>query len=1032
MSTTSTIVGNTLRSYFSDYYTKKVLLLKKISDLANSLISIAQTGANNAQSTANTGVSNAATAQSTANTAVSNASTAQSTANSKRRVFTSQPTIPYDIGDLWITSATAGQGDLYNCTTARANGSYTASDWVKATKYTDDTTANNVQGNLNTTNSNLTSLTTRTTNAESSITALQDSIALKVAKTDYSSYQTSVNGQLASINTQLTNQESSITALQNSIVLKVTQTDINNSIDNIQVGGRNLALGTDTAVTATGTGSTNQTTSMYSVDFSKVANKQVTLSFDVISSVTSGTFTLQWNASPWGSLCVGNPTVSTTKTHYSFTSTQPSSGSPTALNIRLDNVTGTVTISNLKLEQGNKATDWSPAPEDVQGQIDTTNTNINTINNTTIPNTLSSANSNAQGYANTAKTNAISTASSDATTKANNAISTASSDATTKANNAVTTSKSYTDSQISITNGNIALKVAKTDYTGNTIASLINQSATTVAISASKINLNGYVTVTNLGTAGQTTINGANVQTGTITADKLLIGDMVNYAAWPNKGNSASCPFNGMTIDASTYYSVAASYKLIVGQSGSLKNTIPVMNGDIFLIDFWAKKDSSWNGTANNSKVRVGDQDGNLIGAIPFNTAGTGWTHFSGTVSIGTGDKSISISINNDATAGNVWVDDITIAKQTKGVMIANGSVSCNKLYGGTLTLGGSVNGNGSALIENSDGGKLAQFDNNGISIYQNDGVTVGTQITASGICPYILDFSNFNSFCYISQNDSTSTNKYLDIYNQEGDIQISALNHDIIIGGNVVTPNCGNILSGQYGTTKLSIITGSTPYLQAVNKIDDVEHVYGVVFNVSDISLKYNIADTIEMGLPKINSIKHKQFFWKSDNRFQKLGVIAQDLEQIDPSFILSVPQPDGSVIKQPYEPAIIPYITKSIQEVDAKIEELRNKNIVQTEHYGNKEMYSPRCPKKINWDIGMNTLRNKMCIVNIDVEFLETIDTDMGYQVKPWAYGEGNVWVETYERYPSYFIVRGDTDNLDFGYEIFAKQKENKEVMV
>lgn len=33
--------------------------------------------------------------------------------------------------------------------------------------------------------------------------------------------------------------------------------------------------------------------------------------------------------------------------------------------IRLDGIDGTVTISNFKIEKGNKATDWSPAPEDV-------------------------------------------------------------------------------------------------------------------------------------------------------------------------------------------------------------------------------------------------------------------------------------------------------------------------------------------------------------------------------------------------------------------------------------------------------------------------------------------------------------------------------------------------------------------------------------------------------------------------------------------------------------------------------------------
>lgn len=57
----------------------------------------------------------------------------------KAQVFTSQPVPPYAVGDLWFNSDTS---DIMTCTTARSSGSYTASDWAKRNKYTDDTTAN--------------------------------------------------------------------------------------------------------------------------------------------------------------------------------------------------------------------------------------------------------------------------------------------------------------------------------------------------------------------------------------------------------------------------------------------------------------------------------------------------------------------------------------------------------------------------------------------------------------------------------------------------------------------------------------------------------------------------------------------------------------------------------------------------------------------------------------------------------------------------------------------------------------------------
>lgn len=72
--------------------------------------------------------------------ALRTASFAQSTADSKCRVFLTQPTPPYDTGDMW----NQGQnGDSLTCVVARGEGaSYVETDWQKLNKYTDDETAN--------------------------------------------------------------------------------------------------------------------------------------------------------------------------------------------------------------------------------------------------------------------------------------------------------------------------------------------------------------------------------------------------------------------------------------------------------------------------------------------------------------------------------------------------------------------------------------------------------------------------------------------------------------------------------------------------------------------------------------------------------------------------------------------------------------------------------------------------------------------------------------------------------------------------
>ena len=71
-------------------------------------------------------------------------------------------------------------------------------------------------------------------------------------------------------------------------------------------------------------------------------------------------------------------------------------------------------------------------------------------------------------------------------------------------------------SQIIQTAEEIELKVDKTDYNGTEIISRINIAPSTVVIEAEKVNLTGYVTVTDLAGSGTTTINGDNITTGKI------------------------------------------------------------------------------------------------------------------------------------------------------------------------------------------------------------------------------------------------------------------------------------------------------------------------------------------------------------------------------------------------------------------------------------------------------------------------------------------------------------------------------------
>ena len=80
--------------------------------------------------------------------ALSDASKAQETADGKMKVFSTQPNPPYQVGDIWVNATYPSDGSTYKnevlrCQTKKAAGSqFIIGDWIKASKYTDDTVAN--------------------------------------------------------------------------------------------------------------------------------------------------------------------------------------------------------------------------------------------------------------------------------------------------------------------------------------------------------------------------------------------------------------------------------------------------------------------------------------------------------------------------------------------------------------------------------------------------------------------------------------------------------------------------------------------------------------------------------------------------------------------------------------------------------------------------------------------------------------------------------------------------------------------------
>lgn len=165
-----------------------------------------------------------------------------------------------------------------------------------------------------------------------------------------------------------------LTAKSFSSTLVTVQEQVNNS-----AVGTNLLIGTTTPVSIKGNNSSNQAGNTYALvgGMSAYALYQkygstFTLSYDWSVTDTASAYTgqmqQQFNQGPWGfndSTMISSSNKSGHKV-TTFTLANNSANTATGLQFRLDNVptTSTITVSNMKLEKGNVATDWCPNPLD--------------------------------------------------------------------------------------------------------------------------------------------------------------------------------------------------------------------------------------------------------------------------------------------------------------------------------------------------------------------------------------------------------------------------------------------------------------------------------------------------------------------------------------------------------------------------------------------------------------------------------------------------------------------------------------------
>lgn len=491
LSTTSNISGTTFRSKFKDYYDARTDLLNAISAKAKSLADAAQQTANAAQEKANQAIKDAANAKAAADNAQSDADEAKSRLDSWASDGSISPTekqsLKEEIARIDADKTQIANGySKYNLGTPTAyNNAHTVYRAVLVTLTASTPETITIPSDFST---KQTAYYTQRTNALTAISNAARDYAQGIAN-DLSSYKKTVSSQFEQTN--------------NSITAAVTSSKeyTDSAVSGIQIGGRNLFRNTkyggdwygnnwgtgkysvskeqvsenvggipldEVTVflkTQAGTGDIKMASTSYSnIPYAELENKNVTISFYAkcqeniktsVSILIQNKYNRIISSKTWR---ISELSDNWVKYQYTFPIDKTTNKEGIVVFFTLSDsfLNKKIYFCLLKGEIGNKATDWSPAPEDaenalteykkevtaqfsvLEGEISSkvSSTEITTIKQEII----NTAASDATKKANDAKTSAISTASADATSKANkakqDAISTAATDATNKANKA--------------------------------------------------------------------------------------------------------------------------------------------------------------------------------------------------------------------------------------------------------------------------------------------------------------------------------------------------------------------------------------------------------------------------------------------------------------------------------------------------------------------------------------------------------------------------------------------------------------------
>ena len=875
---------------------------------------------------------------------------------------------------------------------------------------------------------------------------VQASIDLKAEKTDvYTKSETYTKAQT----------DSAIKVAKDEINLSVSGTyetktnvesKINTAVNNVQIGGRNLAIGTsDSWKSASGfNGATNYCVFRHVINTKTLSvGDRLTVSFrfkceNLTNNNTARVIRIQgsgdvtgWNSGAFNSynipLDYSKPTQEI-KINYTITITADHlKNSKWNINFRTDYITGgTIYLKELLAEKGTKASSWTPAPEDVDLAIDKkanivdvykksetytkseTDSKINVAKdsiNLGVSQTYETK-TNVTSKVNTAKTEAVNTSKSYADTKKTEAINSANATTTEKLKSYSTTAQMNSAIQVakdSITN-TVSSTYAKKADVESTYATKSSLTQTANNITAKFESSGGYNLVKN--SAFKKGLNGWN--TDNIDTD----GTSKSITYWTDSNQYILPDTNAVVIRGTNLterYGVSQTIKIKRGQ----KYTVSALS-------------ASHRGKTIRITVRNANKGEHLLNVVSTNLASAGknianWNKMEGVFTAPTDSDNIILCLYMDCSAndGYVWFTQLMI---NEGDVKQPWSPHPDEVYNGSTVIdasGVTIN-NGALTVKNNAGKTVLSGDSNG-----NLDIT-GTVKSQRGNMYVSLDYGGltFQSAHNNEQLLRMETTSFTSDKNVNGVDLNLAKQGEYISFNHINKENLNNGWSssdGRYNfmdfwskdttlgskTYKKGINVNSAMYVNKGLKLYSGTNFYADI----DGAISWNNGTGTVSNLLGMYGDNGAVLGYKSGESFNARFLVTEASHPGTGDNLISW----GNYNFNGYTFHNANIVAKSLSVQGSK-------NCLQeTKSYGARLINAYETAEYFFGDLGFGKINEYgECLLYIDDIFLECVNTNAAYHVFTQIY---NGSIKTIERYKTYVVIKGEP-GTNFSWQLMGKR--------